>query len=358
MVELYLRRQDFIASELIDNFETLVWTERFSSSGEFNLTCRYSNLLWGALNRYGQQYLSNTDSPVLMMVENLEIKNQKGSSQDLIQISGREFSSFLENRSNKTRSTTEPIVITDTPMGIVKYLIDRYAINVATAGAENVINNLSVALTPTAQPSTTQAIDRGDLYSQLTALCDSYNFGFSTMLDVSDNTVTIYLLEGTDYTVWTPGAYSYREFSPDLENLRDVSVLKSKQAFKNHARILSGRGDIGTDYYLPGFSSTVANTDRRTLVVEARDIGTDPALTDDQVRDLLKLRGAIELATINNRFVDYVSGDIPVDANAGLGNIVMVKGKTGEPIKSQITEMITTIDGSGKKKKPTFTAVA
>jgi Siphovirus ReqiPepy6 Gp37-like protein len=80
---------------LINGLKSKMWIERYRDSGEFTLTAGAdfnvkSQLPIGS-------FISHTDTPEIMVVENHEIKDAKNKESEII-ITGRSFEAILENR--------------------------------------------------------------------------------------------------------------------------------------------------------------------------------------------------------------------------------------------------------------------
>lgn len=100
---------------LINGLKSKMWIERYRDSGEFTLTA-------GAdFNVKAQlpigSFISHTDTPEIMVVENHEIKDSKDKESEIV-ITGRSFEAILENRivrfnRNYPFSTSSPDGLTD-----------------------------------------------------------------------------------------------------------------------------------------------------------------------------------------------------------------------------------------------------
>lgn len=341
---------NFVPDILIDKYESLIWTERWSSFGDFELHCEYD--YWATKLQFAN-YLVGSESNKIMMIETVEMPKQN-KGKNTVKITGRSIEAFMLFRNNKSGNTslTKPEIITGSVQDIARYIVATYLINPATAGAANVIPNLSV-VPQVFGPAFTLSVERGDIYSIVKGLCDMAGLGFEIY---SIPTGLFFNLEqGADLT--NPSSFNYKIYSPDDNSFINTSRLESIANFYNHARVLGAKA--GVDVYLPGVTVAPTGFDRRTMVIEASDVGPDATTTVSQDQAVLTQRGITALADPANRYVNLVDGDVPQktwhDTTFSLGSLVMVKDLSRDGAqKRRITEKVWTQDATGKKVTPTF----
>lgn len=339
--------------EIIDDYESLIWTDRYVGAGDFKLVVKENHML--RYVTWPGNYLQCSESGSMMMIETVSIKRQEaGKGQiNLMEITGRSMEAFLTMRTSKSlpgggagNYGKDPESFTGTVGSIGKQIVDKYCINPASAGPVNVIPNLE-AVNFYGTVTTTATFERGPIYDYLTNLALAYGAGWR--IQVNDGKMTFFMYDGIDKT--DPATSYYRVYSADDDNLYNTSTLKSSSNFKNHARVLGKT--IGIDVFAAGYDSTVSGLNRRTMIVEANEIDDIPSLTNI---------GKRALADDSNRLVSMIDGDIPTnswnDIYYGLGDIVWVKDTYGEKVKMRVIEEILSSDASNPfSRTPTFDMV-
>lgn len=350
-MDLYRADDNFRKVAIIEDFESWIWTERYSGYGDFSLIMKRDNVL--AANLQSLNFLRMSESARVMMVETADTAYQTAKGDDFVKLTGRSFESFLMLRNGKKYNDTGPDTVTGTRGGIANYIVNRYCINAATAGAVNVIPNLSVATAP-ATPTMTLVVPKSDIYSTVKSICDGGRLGWMIRADGTTGNPVFAVYQGIDRT--NPAASYYQEYSPDKETLTGISTVESIGNWKNHARVNGYK--TGVDVYVNGATSATSGLDRRTLVIDAADIGTG-ATTVAQDQDALTERGYETLADNNNKYIRIIDGDVPQnkwnDTYYGLGDIVYVKDTYGNKIKALISEQIWSSDAAtGESRTPSF----
>ena len=358
-MDIYLTEGDFRKKAILDEWESLIWTARYSAYGDFELKIKQSKYFLGDLRNY--QYVLMSESDVVMQIETTKVE-RKTDEENIVVISGTSIESFLANRNNKTDALREDQLLIGSSGYICNYLVDRYCINAGTAGAVNVIPNL---IYDGAYPGDeyTMYVPRGDIYDLVKTIADMDGLGFKIRISNAQLVFTTYY--GADRTNHT--APNYRLYTPDDDTLLAPSLLESIANYKNHARVLGNK--TGVDVYSPGTEPTVSGFNRRTLLIEATDIGSAPDVdpsdedytTIEQDQAALRQRGWAELAKLENKYQRLIDGDIPQNmwdfTEFKLGDIVWVKDNFNHQTKNRIVEQIWSVDKTGTKRNPTFELV-
>lgn len=349
-MELFLHGSDLRRDVPIEDWESLVWAERYSSYGDFQITLKESSRLVGSLRNY--KFISFSESNRLMMLETVDIPNQK-SGKKKVTLKGRSVEAFLMNRTNTDNSEEGIFIMYNMSFGqMAAFIMNRYVIN--PNNTANKIPGLELGSVATGLLRDHQS-KRDYIYNVVKTLCDLDDLGWMIRWE-SPASLVFDVYRGTDRTL--PGL-SYRRFGPDLENLQDPSYLESIANYKNHARVEGLRYIL--DVYPSNVPSPITGFNRRTLVVPARDIGTDAETPVSDDIPLLRERGRAALAEINNQYIAAADGDILAKDWAsnsyGLGDIVDVKDTLGNVTRKRVTENIWSVDSRGARKTPAFSGV-
>jgi hypothetical protein len=357
-MDVYVTDFSFQNPVLIENFSSMIWTDRYSAFGDFSISMkedpRFFNLKQGKL-------LISSESRKVMMVETVDVPKQE-SGANLAKITGRSLEAFLQYRSakhQKTSVSSKPEKYTNVPGNVMRYVVDKYCVNPTTAGGPNVIPNLSIAAYTGGGGNETINLDRSDVYSMVKNIADSEDLGFE-IVRTGGSTLVFRAYRGTDKT--NPANANFAMYSPDDDSLIDISTIESIANFRNNIRVIGAKTAV--DVYASGYSASTSGFDRRTLVAEFSDIGNgtgDDATTVSEDQAMLRQKGRELLALPANKYTRLIDGDIPPQsytaAKFSLGDLVLLRDTYGNLNRARITEHIWSSDGNETRHTPTFEAV-
>lgn len=141
-------------------------------------------------------------------------------------------------------------------------------------------------------------------------------------------------------------------FSKDLENLSDITTMRSTYDFRNVAYVYSPAGF--KTVFAPNTTESDVGLSRRVLMVDADHIKIGEERIDE------KLEKAGREALYEHNSVHLVDGEVPpehvfvYDKDYYLGDLVMVVGADGLQTKMRITEYIFISDAEGVRSYPTL----
>jgi hypothetical protein len=358
MVDLYqtdsavseITPSQFKPERLIDDYESLVWTDRYDDLCNFELVVPWRVDLSTELRHF--KYLIQAESDRVMMIETASLeRDSEGVSSSLVKLTGRSVEKILKDRNTNKNGERDPEVVTGTPGEIVDYFIESYLMY--DPETVNNIPELFTAAPPTGT-SSTQTIPRGELFDIVQALCKAAGLGFKMARTNQPSELMWKTYRGTDRTV----VPDYKLFSLSDESLINLSELESIADYKNHARVLGAKTYKDSYFYL---SNSSGSWDRRTMIVDASNIGTDETTTVIEDQAALEFIGQQELSKQQNQYIRLVDGETPQDTDyntLGLGDLVWIQGSTyGNKRKARISEFIWTSDATGEKRLPTFEVI-
>lgn len=357
-MDIYRADSDFLQQEVIEDYESVIWTDRYDEYGDFELVVPWSADL--ASNLRSLKYLTQPESDRIMMVENAEMlspSEDEEVKQELVKLSGRSLEAFLEMRDNYLYlPMSEQTVLTRTglPQNIIRDIINAYL--VANGNAVYNIPGLVIAPTSILGEEITLTIERGTLYPQIQNVAKPYNLGFkfrkTYVSGVQTGGLTFEIYKGIDRTL-------VDVLTPEDNSLTDISSFESIAGYKNHVRVLGAK--TAETVYPTDVPPTVAGFERRMLMVDAPDIGADSSTTVAEDKIALKLRGLEALKQQENQHIRLVDGSMaPNDLrfrNLGLGDVIWLRDSQSVQTKVRVTEKIWSSDGTGDKRYPTFEAV-
>lgn len=413
-MELYNLNPSLQPDKLIENYESLIWTERYSKAGDFEIKSSDVNYLINALPR--ESYVTLRESTVPMVVETHKIEKKPGSA-PLITVTGRSFEACALERRASVRdapgSARNAWLINAAKesdaayeaMRIVLGDTSRYQGGVQVLAPQNPVVNEDVIpeidLTLPADYravawSATTTYSSGDIvyYSgalyQATSASGNLNkvppnatywtlfvtgavtTGASNTYEISPdylyNTV-MNLISANHHGIKSvrPGQNSSK-FGVEIYNGADLTALYTIDArfdqFDSATYLLSAQGSTNVAYvYGAGGSDKVLKTagpeptglSRRVLFM---DLSGDSTTVNSDVR---KTRGLLEL--YNNNVTAMFDGEVAQQVGADynskyfLGDIIQLVGEYGLSQNVRVSEFIRSADNQGTKAYPTLEAV-
>lgn len=357
-MELYtldpLLRREYV----VDKFESLIWTERFQSAGDFQLDI-YSDYKARSLLK-PDTYLAMNLSNYVMRIESVE-DDVSADGQKMLVVKGRSIESLLLDRvaySAITDTTTTPQwTITDKPADVARKIFH----DICVTGILNVGDKIPFINEGTFMPvgtivepidPVTVDITPTSVYEAISQLSQVWNLGFRMLRqqDMSQLWFDIYVGSDrtTDQTV-LPAVV----FAPELDNLQNTKELTSIEGAKNVAYVYSPAGFQMV--YAAGVAPDVDGFERRVLMVDANDITSD----NPNVTAALQQRGNEALA--QNRTYQAFDGEISQNSkykygrDYNLGDVVETRNTDGLTNNMRVTEQIFVHDRDGERSYPTLT---
>lgn len=298
-MELYTLDGLLRRSELIQGYESYVWTERYSDLGDLQVvtpsTPQFRNLMASGT------FIGHSESRRVMRIVTIE-DNEADDGSKKLTIHCKEMSSVLKDRialSGFVGSKPGTWSASGKPSDILRLLFD-YSCRDGHSDPTDVLPLITAgSLYPSGnlpEDEDSYSIERPTslLYEAIKEIADVWDLGFR--LYKGDDTGAIYfdVYKGNDrttgQTVLEPVI-----FSEELNSLQNVSEITSVAQSKNVAYV---RNDFGMlIVYSDGASETTSGFAKRTLYVDATDIGypeRDPAVTDAQQEVINKASRLVE----------------------------------------------------------------
>ena len=371
--------RDFREIFHLDTFESLIWTERFTGYGEFELLLPLNS----EAIQYAEidNYLKLPDSDRLMIIETIEIDSsfEDGSK---FKVSGRSLESILTRRIvwNQTK-------IYGNIQGIIEKVLNDSIINpsIAERKIDNFILNTEITENSVIEASwqdyivhegqideeddTEDILDTnmsveytGDnVYDIIQEFCLAIPIGFKITVNEKGQFVFA-LYRGGNRTYDANEFGKFVVFSPSYNNFSSSNYLNSKAEYKNVTHVL-GEGEGSEREEL-----TVGDgrgLDRRELYTDARDLQSKlddgSVLARKYYRNFLRQRGKEKLAEVQE--IISFEGEIEPERSFKynedyfIGDIVKIKNELGMSASVRITEIVRSQDSEGYKLYPTFEVI-
>jgi hypothetical protein len=361
-VELFTLDRKFLKQDVIDQFVSAIWTERYYGDSEAELVVPATSDMIQKLPV--GTFLGLTDSKEIMLLDTVDI--EKGE----LKITGGSLLSFLNNR-----------FIRDTPQHENRYwnfsgapgwalwaIIYYMCISGSyPAGVPNpasfVIPGLGLGGYDTSGAAVNFAVPYGPVYDAMRDIATTYQIGMKITLESATDTgftLSFWDYKGLDRTSGQTANPVVR-FSPQMDTLTDVKELQSIKSFSTLVYSFAPGNPDGIAT-VPGVSSVAGaqytGFDMRALMTFEEDITTDQTGGDpNALVNILNSRASLALS--DHRFARAIDGQIVplhqfqygVDYN--LGDVIEVQGNSDIINTSRVTEYIRSQDNSGEKAYPT-----
>jgi hypothetical protein len=359
-MEVYVLDSLYRRTAVVDNHNSLIWTERFVDVGDFKLEIN-STLASRNLFRSGTR-LALSDSYRLMVVENVE-DGTDVEGRNILTVSGQSLEEVLDDRVARGTlgdlTATPKWVLTGTPGDIMRQIFHDICVT-GILDAGDVIAGVTEGsgLFPTdtiVEPadSITIEIDPTTVLQALKEIGAQYGLGFRLVWDAITSNLYFDVYAGCDRTA-SQNTLPAVIFSPELDNLQNTKELTSVALFKNVAYVFS---PVGHEVVYPlDVDPSIAGFERRVLLVKADDITDTDAPTASAK---MIQRGLNELA--KNRKVQAFDGEISqysqyvYGRDYQLGDLLEQRNSDGVANQMQVTEQIFVSDQEGERSYPTLT---
>lgn len=350
-MNLFVLDTNFQSLTVIDTYKSLIWTDRYSQYGDFEL---YTLITDDILNYVKQDYyLWTPESEHVMIIEKILIKSDAEDGNTLT-VSGRSIESILDRRIVWGR-----LRVNGNLQDGVKTLLDECIINPTDENRkiDNFIFEYSTDPAITELTLTAQYTGNS-LYEVITKICNEHGLGFKITLNY-DMQFVFKLYAGVDRS-YNQFANPYVIFSPDFDNLLNSNYVESKSALKT-CSLIAGEGEGAARKFASIGGGSGLN--RRELFTDARDITSDLGdgefLSDEAYEALLMQRGkeklteSAEVVTFEGEVEPSIMFKYGEDYF--IGDIIQIANEYGHESTARIGEIVISENEEGISVYPTLT---
>jgi hypothetical protein len=348
-MELLVLDTELKELEILDSFESLIWTDRYCESGDFEIYHKVDERLFNILQP--GHYLWNNETEHVMIIENRKIETDAENGDHII-ITGRSLESLLTRRIiwKKTvlsgnlqngikKLLNENIIFPEDPKRQIQNFIFEDSIDAA-------ITDLQV----------NAQFTYDNLYDAIYKLCIANGIGFKITLS-NENKFIFKLYSGKDRS-YNQLVNPYVVFSEKFENLIQTNYMEATSNSKN-VTLIAGEGE--GENRKTTVLGNVSGLERREMHTDARDLSQtvdDVVLSEEDYIAQLSQRGHEDLA----EHVEEKSFEGSVDTSQMfkfgqdffLGDIVQITNEYGIGARARIAEIIYSQSTSGIETYPTF----
>jgi len=354
-VQLYTLDSKIRRTEVLDRYESLIWTERYSEVGDFELEI-VSTPQNRALLSIGTQ-LALSESDRIMTVETRE-NNLDSDGRRMLKVKGPSLDDTLNERicSGGLPLGLEPGTwkLTGTPQQIIEQLMYNGLYNDPSDAIPYFTNGTLYPAETIPNDTNVYTIQRpfGNLYETLKELVDMWELGFRLYRGPDTSKIYFSAYTGNDRTT-QQNTLTPVIFSPSLDSLQNVTEYASIAGSKN---IVEVRGELTTvRVYASGATADAVNFSRRIIYVDAKDVKgtTTPAIVAE-----LTARGQEELT--KHRTIRAFDGEVSQNSQYRynvdylLGDLVEMRNDDGLTNQMKVTEQIFVSDAEGDRSYPTL----
>lgn len=372
-MEVYTLASDFTRNQLIQDFVSIIWTERYNDPGDITITTIPSVYNVDLLKP--GTLLGRTDTKEVMVVSTQTIEDGN------LKVTGRSLLDILKNRlvwnynpdwcdqATLAKNVEEPAVedfttSAYTPGHFMSFVVDEWAIRCPQFPScwtgwdlywqYERIENLYLGSIDTSGSTTQLTARLGPIYEAIKPVADQHKIGMHLRLGTPPNMYfTTY--RGRDLTKGNTVGYEPVIFSPSLDELQDVKEVRSNAQEKNMCYV----PDLGyrTGGGLVKSSSTsVKNLDRKTGLVIPNDL---PAITRWNTHNL-PIQYAIARKYLGEHtLVHLADGQLSPNSRYkrgteyDLGDLVDLVSPWGTSTTARVMEYVQTQDKHGERAYPT-----
>lgn len=361
-MEPFTLNRQFLEQDVIDNFSSIVWTERYYGDSEVELIVPATTEMIQKLPV--GTFLGLVGSKEIMLLDSIDIES------GVLKVTGGSLLSFLNNRFIRDTPQHENRYwnISGVPGWALWAIIYYMCISGSyPAGIPNpasfVIPGLGLGGYDTSGAAVNLAVPYGPVYDAMRDIATTYQIGMKITLESASDTgysLSFWSYKGLDRTSGQTVNPIVR-FSPQMDTLTNIKELQSIKDYSTLAYSFAPGNPDGLAT-TPGASSVSGaqgtGFDLRAVMTFEEDITTDQTGGDANVL-LSILNSRAQLALTNHRFAKAIDGQIvplhqfQYGVDYALGDIIEVQGNSDLVQSSRVTEYIRAQDDAGEKAYPT-----
>jgi hypothetical protein len=374
-MEPFTLNRSFQKQDVIDEFGSIIWTERYYGDSEAELVVPKTPEMIAKLPVGTFLGVEDSDEVIVLETMNIESGNMKFTGISLL--------SWLNNRFVRASAAHEDrywYIAGDTPGKTLWDIVygmcvvgSPYLSGVINIGVPNpqslAIPGLGLRDYDNTGDPISVGVPYGPVYDALKEIATTYQVGMQITLDAVTDT-SFFLgfrsYRGLDRTSGQTVNPPVR-FSPQMDSFTNIKELQSIAAFKTLVYAFAPGNPDGLAT-TPGVSSMTGPSDYtgfdlRALLIFAEDVTTD--MVSGSPTNLVNvLNSRAYDARTDHHFVKAVDGEIVPESqfkygvHYNLGDVIEVQGDTGVVQTARITEYIRAQDSGGERAYPTVSMIS
>lgn len=255
-IELYILDGDLNQIGIIDNYQSLIWANRYLEVGDCELYLHASCEALELLKK--GNYISRLDDEMVCRIEKIEIDTNVENGNYLI-VKGFDVKKILRQRVIWSQTNIDGNVEDYIRNLIYKSLVNP---NLSARAITNASGRQNFLLGDKAnfKEVTTQQVTYKSVEEKVKELCTTYGWGYKVIVDIGNFYFVLYKGEDRSNNVVFSNEYENlieTHYSEDLTNLANVALVAGEGEGSERARNVSGYAE---------------SLDRFEIYVDARDI--------------------------------------------------------------------------------------
>lgn len=400
-MDLYTLNENFLPVDIVDEFVSAIWTERYFAAGDFKLVVPASQ---DNIDRLAPGvFLAIRGSDEVMQVLSQDI--DKGA----LTVVGNTLTAFLNERfawfknpSYNSSDADSPMITDYTQLAttageFICSVVDQMVINTASYTTPYNSANLNWPLEEIAHLTLGNVdssgaegrftIPIGPIYDGIAKIAQDDGVGFRLFLEYADPDIGYSLkfesYRGTDHTV--DSANPVVRLVPEMDTITDLKEVHSIAAYKNICYVWYQK--TLTKHLAEPSLPEPEGFDRRILITEAEGEPVGRKVNQPFMRFAVfgpddkppggsytgYTVGPAEItafreqnardALANHNYIRAIGGqtspknDYKYGVDYGMGDIIELQGITGIITKARVTEYIRSEDENGEREYPTISVV-
>lgn len=346
-MQFYILNKSLVIQGIIDVYTSAIWTERYYTSGDFELYVPATPEALALLQK--EYFVARVDDTTKCgIIEKVTVETDAEAGA-YITASGRNLSSLLSRRIIWRQATFNGYVEAG-----IRAMVEDALIN--PEDAARAINNLSLG-SKIGLSDTFQSQQAGEnLAETITLICQKYGIGYKIALDLPNSGFIFSLYKGEDRS-YNQNTNPFVVFSPDFDNLISSEYSQDITGYKNTAQVAGeGQGIGRTKVTINGTNSGLDRyegyVDAQSTSENSGEVGTSDyeAMLEQQGYEFLAGVG------ITEAMASEIASDVNFKLNTDyfLGDIVQVINEYGITMTPRVTEIIECQDTTGYSCIPTF----
>lgn len=339
-MEIYVLNKNFEVVDILENYESCIWTTRFRKAGDFEIYMQASERAINTLRE--NYYLMRYDNATVMIIKDIGITTDIENG-NYLTVTGVSLESILAQR-----IVWEQTILKSKIGTAIRKLLNENIVQPTIQ--ERKINNFDIGEIDVTDTLVEMQTTGDNLEKVIQEICAIDKLGYAVTLE--QDKFMFALKRGKDRT------YNENDiviFSPDFDNLENTEYEYKSSNYKNVA-LIAGEGE-GKERKTAVVGSA-AGIDRYELYVDARnDSSNNGEITEDEYEQQLQGKGEEKLGeykiteSFTGETLDY---NFRFNVDYTLGDIVEVENEYGMTAQAQITEVIESDDKNGYSIIPTF----
>ena len=362
MIEIEVLNSDFNIHGVVDDYESVIWTDRFNTPGDFEIVAPGTK---ENINLFRiDYYLRRIGTHHMMIIEDITYIADPDSNGMQIQVKGRSLESILDRRvvwgkhtmngnlQDEIDKLLTKNIINPTPDYLIARKIDNF---VFIGSTDTQITDLTIE---------NKYYDSESILEIMNSITEDYDIGWSILYNAYLKRFEFHLFAGEDRR-YDHSQRPYVIFSPEYENVINSTYTVKTTARKNvylvQGDYTGGEEDIPPFYIAVPEIGGPSGLNRREGYVKESNIDQDEMSLEQYEEEMYKF-GMEELkkATIEKTFEGQYETNIlyKYGIDFSIGDIVHVKDAFGNSITARVIEFIYSNNVSdGEQSYPTFRSI-